>query len=131
MRGRRGPPENFGRFPALVSDDELAEFFFLDDQDRRLIARRRRDSNRLGFAVQLGTVRYLGRFVEDLSEGSYVKAPPCEMVARSHRSPSRVAGAVARPGSHRTVRTLVVYGSSGRRVMTPAAGRFIDLESFP
>ena len=33
----------------------------------------------------------------------------------------RVAGAVARPGSHRTVRTLVVYGSSGRRVMTPAA----------
>ena len=37
---------------------------------------------------------------------------------------SRVAGAVARPGSHGTVRTLVVYGSSGRRVMTPAAGRF-------
>ena len=34
------------------------------------------------------------------------------------------AGAVARPGSHRTVRTLFVYGSSGRRVMTPAAGRF-------
>jgi hypothetical protein len=44
---------------------------------------------------------------------------------------ARVAGAVARPGSHRTVRTLFVYGSSGRRVMTPAAGRFCDLESFP
>jgi AAA ATPase domain len=44
---------------------------------------------------------------------------------------ARVAGAVARPGSHRTVRTLFVYGSSGRRVMTPAAGRFFDLESFP
>jgi len=44
---------------------------------------------------------------------------------------ARVAGAVARPGSHRTVRTLVVYGSSGRRVMTPAAGRLIDLESSP
>ncbi len=40
------------------------------------------------------------------------------------RSRSRVAGAVARPGSHRTVRTLVVYGSSGRRVVNPAAGRF-------
>ena len=37
---------------------------------------------------------------------------------------TRVAGAVTRPGSHRTVRTLFVYGSSGRRVMTPAAGRF-------
>jgi hypothetical protein len=47
--------------------------------------------------------------------------------ARLSAGPSRlarVAGAVTRPGSHRTVRTLVVYGSSGRRVMTPAAGRF-------
>ena len=44
---------------------------------------------------------------------------------------ARVAGAVTRPGSHRTVRTLFVYGSSGRRVMTPAAGRLIDLESSP
>jgi hypothetical protein len=67
-RGRRGPSEDYGRFPAVVSDDDLAEFFFLDDHDRRLIGRRRRDSNRLGFAVQLGTVRYLGRFVEDLTE---------------------------------------------------------------
>ena len=47
------------------------------------------------------------------------------------RAIARVAGAVARPGSHRTVRTLFVYGSSGRRVMTPAAGRLIDLESSP
>ena len=37
---------------------------------------------------------------------------------------ARVAGAVTRPGSHRTVRTLVVYGSSGRRVVNPTAGRF-------
>ena len=51
--------------------------------------------------------------------------------ARRAATIARVAGAVARPGSHRTVRTLVVYGSSGRRVMTPAAGRLIDLESSP
>ena len=44
---------------------------------------------------------------------------------------ARVAGAVTRPGSHRTVRTLFVYGSSGRRVVTPTAGRLIDLESSP
>jgi TnpA family transposase len=48
-----------------VSADELADFFLFDERDRRLIARRRRDANRLGFAVQLGTVRYLGRFLED------------------------------------------------------------------
>src|SRR3954451_23035795 len=43
--------------------------------------------------------------------------------ARPAVAQTRVAGAVARPGSHRTVRTLVVYGSSGRRVVNPAAGR--------
>jgi Domain of unknown function (DUF4158) len=64
-RGRRGPPADYGRFPPALSDDELAGFFFFDQTDRRLIARRRRDSNRLGFALQLGTVRYLGRFLED------------------------------------------------------------------
>jgi hypothetical protein len=36
----------------------------------------------------------------------------------------RVAGAVARPGSHRTVLALFADGSSGRRVANPAAGRF-------
>src|SRR5450631_1266955 len=65
--GRRGPPSDYGRFPAALSDDELAGFFF-DETDRRLIARRRREPNRLGFALQLGTVRYLGRFLEDPSE---------------------------------------------------------------
>jgi hypothetical protein len=43
----------------------------------------------------------------------------------------RVAGAVARPGSHRTVRALVAHGSSGRRVMNPAAGRLSTSISFP
>ena len=66
-RGRRGPPADYGRFPPALPDDELAGFFFFDEADRRLIARRRRDANRLGFALQLGTVRYLGRFLEDPS----------------------------------------------------------------
>ena len=44
---------------------------------------------------------------------------------------SQVAGTVARPGSHRTVRTLFVYGSSGQRVANPAAGRVCDLEVIP
>ena len=67
-RERRGPPGDFARFPERLSADELAEFFFFDQGDRGVIARRRRELNRLGFAVQLGTVRYLGRFLEDPSD---------------------------------------------------------------
>jgi len=57
--------EEYGRFARELSPDELAGCFFFSDDDRRRIASRRRDTNRLGFAVQLGTVRYLGRFLED------------------------------------------------------------------
>jgi hypothetical protein len=34
----------------------LERFFYLDDVDRELIALRRSDHHRLGFAVRLGTV---------------------------------------------------------------------------
>lgn len=57
--------QDYGRFTRELSPDELAGCFFFTDDDRRRIATRRGDANRLGFAVQLGTVRYLGRFLED------------------------------------------------------------------
>ncbi|MGW5516807.1 DUF4158 domain-containing protein [Nocardia africana] len=45
----------YGRFGSL-SRVELERFFHLDDEDRRPIAARRRDSTRPGFALQLVTV---------------------------------------------------------------------------
>lgn len=56
--------EAYGKCTEEPPRPELERFFFLDDKDRRLIAKRRGDQNCLG-ALQLCTVRYIGLFLED------------------------------------------------------------------
>jgi Domain of unknown function (DUF4158) len=50
---------SYGAFREVPTRPELERFFFLDDDDRDLIALRRTDSHRLGIALQLCTVRYV------------------------------------------------------------------------
>ncbi len=55
----------YGSFHEAPSRAELERYFFLDDADREAVKAKRRSHNRLGYAVQLTSVRFSGRFMPD------------------------------------------------------------------
>lgn len=58
----------YGKFSAHPNDIKLARYFYLTTSDMAHIAKRRGNQNKLGFAVQLTSVRFLGTFTTDLSD---------------------------------------------------------------
>ncbi|MEM9009033.1 MAG: Tn3 family transposase [Cyanobacteria bacterium P01_F01_bin.86] len=60
--------DRLNRCPTDIESEDLDRFFLLSDDERKTIQRLRGEHNQLGFGVQLGCLRYLGFFPEDLQQ---------------------------------------------------------------
>lgn len=58
--------DRWQRFPDTIPQEDLVAFFLLSENDCQEVHRQREPQNRLGYALQLCTLRYLGFVPEDL-----------------------------------------------------------------
>ncbi|NJN66683.1 MAG: DUF4158 domain-containing protein [Chloroflexaceae bacterium] len=72
--------QRYGRYPDDLPADQQARCFYLDDTDHGIIRQCRTDVTRVGFALQLCTVRFLGTFLDDPTD-----VPPSIVALVTHQ----------------------------------------------
>jgi hypothetical protein len=91
--------QRYGRYTGEPSPAQLARFFHLDDTDRTLVTQRRGEHHRLGMALQLCTVRFLGTFLVDpTAVPSGVVTYLCQHLSRTN--PACLSRYLTRPSTH-------------------------------
>ena len=108
--------DRLNRFPAQIPDDDLFAFFQLSEADHTAINQQREDHTRLGFALQLCALRYLGFAPDDL------RTAPWEAivyVARQLGIPPEALGSYGRRIPTRTMHLQQVQAYLGFRKALP------------
>ncbi|WP_139129886.1 DUF4158 domain-containing protein, partial [Salmonella enterica] len=59
--------ESYGRFTGAPDELQLARYFHLDEADKEFIGKSRGDHNRLGIALKIGCVLFLGPSPTDIN----------------------------------------------------------------
>ena len=110
----------YSRYAGEPPAEQLARYFHLDAHDRSVIATRRGDENRLGFAVQLGTVRFLGIFLPRPTEvpDGVVRFVATQLGIRDTTSFARYAQRTATHREHASeIQKRYGYRPSSRRIL--------------
>jgi TnpA family transposase len=108
--------DRLNHFPTPIPDEDLQAFFLLSEDDQQVINRQREAHTRLGFALQLCALRYLGFAPDDLS------MTPEEVVlyvARQLDVPSAALHAYGQRAKTRTTHFQQVQAYLGFRTATP------------
>ncbi len=87
---------SYGTFTDVPDDGQLAGYFLLDRDARRRAMACRGARSQLGYAVQLGTVRFLGTFLDNPEHA------PAEVVAYVAEQLGHLASVLAGYGTERT-----------------------------
>lgn len=108
--------DRLNHFPTSISDEDLWAFVLLSEADQHIIYPQREPPTRLGFALHLCALRYLGFAPDDL------RTTPGEMVlyvARQLDVPPAALHAYGQRAQTRTTHFQQVQAYLGFRTATP------------